>query len=343
MQIHVSVWVAILGMGLASIGCGSGEIDADGDDFGFEGDEAGECSDGVDNDQDGLTDCDDDGCEAATSCSGDDDDIGDDDIGDDDAGDDVSDDDVGDDDVGDDDVGDDDTGDDDDTSAIDDLWALDFDGFDDCAVVGDQVAFDQLDQALTIEAWISAMNNDSGFGLPVVSKRLANPEPADSGFTLHYWSWDGPGYSPDSMRFQVGTDEGLHEMYGWPYSIHGSTWTYVVAVYDGSEMRTYVDGALDASQPATGTIVANDDSFDIGCRSDSGSYLFEGQISQVRIWARVLSEAEIQQQFIQPGSIDPSDLIGRWDIDEGTGNILHDASGHGYDAIVYGGATWIPM
>jgi hypothetical protein len=33
-----------------------------------EGDEAGECDDGVDNDQDGTTDCDDDGCEAATAC-----------------------------------------------------------------------------------------------------------------------------------------------------------------------------------------------------------------------------------------------------------------------------------
>ena len=35
-----------------------------------EGDEAGECSDGVDNDQDGPTDCDDDGCATATACVG---------------------------------------------------------------------------------------------------------------------------------------------------------------------------------------------------------------------------------------------------------------------------------
>ena len=51
-----------------------------GDDVPVEGDEAGECSDGVDNDQDGLTDCSDDGCAAATACVGDDDDTsGDDD------------------------------------------------------------------------------------------------------------------------------------------------------------------------------------------------------------------------------------------------------------------------
>ena len=34
-----------------------------------EGDERGECSDGVDNDQDGPTDCDDSGCATATACS----------------------------------------------------------------------------------------------------------------------------------------------------------------------------------------------------------------------------------------------------------------------------------
>lgn len=40
----------------------------------YEGDEPGECSDGADNDQDGDFDCDDQGCEGAPDCSGDDDD-----------------------------------------------------------------------------------------------------------------------------------------------------------------------------------------------------------------------------------------------------------------------------
>ncbi len=34
----------------------------------FEGDEAGECSDGADNDQDGLFDCDDEDCEGSEDC-----------------------------------------------------------------------------------------------------------------------------------------------------------------------------------------------------------------------------------------------------------------------------------
>ena len=74
-----------------------------------EGDDPGECSDGTDNDQDGVTDCDDDGCAADADCTGDDDDT----TGDDD------------DTTGDDD--DDTTGDDDDTTGDDDDSAGDDD------------------------------------------------------------------------------------------------------------------------------------------------------------------------------------------------------------------------
>ena len=49
------------------IGCDSGEQ-------AVEGDDAGECSDGLDNDQNGDVDCADAGCLNATACSGDDDD-----------------------------------------------------------------------------------------------------------------------------------------------------------------------------------------------------------------------------------------------------------------------------
>ena len=94
--------MTMIGVLFALGGCEGGDDD-DTTEEEIEGDEAGECSDGADNDQDGLFDCDDAGCEGSPDCDGDDDDISDDD-------DDASDDD---DDISDDD--DDDTGDDDDT------------------------------------------------------------------------------------------------------------------------------------------------------------------------------------------------------------------------------------
>ncbi len=52
----------------------NGEVDTN-----IEGANAGECSDGVDNDEDGLTDCDDGDCATSSACAGDDDDAVDDD------------------------------------------------------------------------------------------------------------------------------------------------------------------------------------------------------------------------------------------------------------------------
>ena len=83
----------------------------------YEGDEPGECTDGADNDQDGLFDCNDEGCQGSPDCDGTGDDDDDDDDDDDTSGDDDDDDDdtSGDDDDDDDDSADDDD-DDDDTS-----------------------------------------------------------------------------------------------------------------------------------------------------------------------------------------------------------------------------------
>ena len=47
-----------------AIGCGAPPLED------VEGDSAGECSDGVDNDQDGMADCDDSGCAVAADCDG---------------------------------------------------------------------------------------------------------------------------------------------------------------------------------------------------------------------------------------------------------------------------------
>lgn len=89
-----------------ALGLGSCDPDESVDTPANEGSQPGDCADGDDNDTDGLSDCDDDGCADSADCAGDDDSAGDDD------------DSAGDDDDG---AGDDDSvGDDDDSAAADD-------------------------------------------------------------------------------------------------------------------------------------------------------------------------------------------------------------------------------
>lgn len=73
-------------------------------------------------------------------------------------------------------------------------------------------------------------------------------------------------------------------------------WHLITGVYDGAEMRVYLDSVLDTSQAATGTIdVIAADTF-LGRLSDGG-FPFIGSMDDVRIYNRALSVNEITQLY----------------------------------------------
>jgi len=70
-------------------------------------------------------------------------------------------------------------------------------------------------------------------------------------------------------------------------------WHHVAFTYDGSTVRNYIDGQLDASYSQTGDANTNGDSLGIGTNlpwDDSG---FDGVIDDVRVYDRVLSDDEL--------------------------------------------------
>ena len=78
-------------------------------------------------------------------------------------------------------------------------------------------------------------------------------------------------------------------------------WHNVTAVYDGTEMRIYVDGSLSASQPMTGAIRNLPLSVCIG-RSEDGC----GQDTNVFICDALIDNVGIFADAVAPGSFDPS-------------------------------------
>ncbi len=74
-------------------------------------------------------------------------------------------------------------------------------------------------------------------------------------------------------------------------------WTHATAVYDGSEMRLYQDGALIGSVGKTGNITS-DASLGAWIGSNppnATSRPWDGQIDDLRIYDRVLTDVEINQ------------------------------------------------
>ena len=72
-------------------------------------------------------------------------------------------------------------------------------------------------------------------------------------------------------------------------------WHHVVATYDGDTMQLYHDGALAETTSGAGMVLDQSRPLLIGARSDAGSAgaFFSGSIDDVRIYNRVLSDAEI--------------------------------------------------
>ena len=110
-----------------------------------------------------------------------------------------------------------------------------------------------------------------------------------------------------------------------------SKWYHVVGIYDGTNIKLYVNGALDATAAGSGSI--NTDAttpFLIGKYTTNTIF---GLIDEARIYNRALSAGEVSALY-QSGAVkfkNPNDLglVGYWSFNEGTSTIALDYSGNG--------------
>ena len=65
------------------------------------------------------------------------------------------------------------------------------------------------------------------------------------------------------------------------------------------------------------------------------------QVVFVRIYNRVLSDSEIEQNFEEPWDPVLDGLVLWLNFEEGCGDRVYDRSGNGNDGVVYGGARWL--
>ena len=65
-------------------------------------------------------------------------------------------------------------------------------------------------------------------------------------------------------------------------------------VYDGSELRLYIDGALDASARTQGSINVNTYPVYIGGNAEEPDRDWNGLIDDVRVYDYALSEVEVE-------------------------------------------------
>ncbi len=74
-------------------------------------------------------------------------------------------------------------------------------------------------------------------------------------------------------------------------------WTYVVGIYDGANLKLYIDGSIGDQEEVSGTINTNDASLLIGTRLGTAANTFSGKIDDLRVYQRAISENEIESLF----------------------------------------------
>ena len=70
-------------------------------------------------------------------------------------------------------------------------------------------------------------------------------------------------------------------------------WHHVAGVYDGSYLHVYIDGVLEDSLVATGSISTNNYKVNIGANPETANYAWMDYIDDVRVYDYALSHEEI--------------------------------------------------
>ncbi len=160
--------------------------------------------------------------------------------------------------------------------------ALDFDGGNDCVLLGDSL---ELLGPLTVAAWVkpSTVASDmqiisDGYNGSATQWELKTTS-ASGRVSLRHWAPGAVGVQSVS-------------------SLIAGSWTHVVGVYDGSTWKIYWDGALDNSSADSGPIATNRDLY-IGAVDINGNpgQFWHGAIDDVRVYSRALMLGEIQALY----------------------------------------------
>jgi len=166
-------------------------------------------------------------------------------------------------------------------------WGMKFDGVDDYMNASD---FQPTGSSMTVSAWVNYQDGETSF--------IVGRDDQGSNRIFEFRINDIP--SSNILEFIVTADT-ARVTTASSSSIPNRVWTHVVGVYDGTDVRIYINGVQDGTPEAqTGNIQsASIDTF-IGRRGTGGNpNYFNGTIDEVKIWNIALSADEIAKRYSQ--------------------------------------------
>lgn len=212
---------------------------------------------------------------------------------------------------------------------------LNFDGQGACIDLGIKPQF-KIEQNITLEVWIYAEKNQQEW-TGIVSN-VYDTETTESGYCL---ALDGKGgvyfgMTPSSTKRIIYLSSGSN-------SLAVNEWHHVAGVYDGQQMKVYIDGVEKGTQAVTSPSISYDpeNNLHIGAYKDNDeAYYFHGKIAEFRLWNIACSQEDICKNIHHRLSGDEPGLVGYWPLNESCGNTACDRTPNANHGFITG-ANWV--
>lgn len=145
-----------------------------------------------------------------------------------------------------------------------------------------------ITEQITIEMWI--LPEESQDDSNILGRRSAG----NVGGYCVQWSAQFTGNPQIETWLHFGGWQGTRQMQTIEPELN--EWHHIAVAFDGSSLKQYVDGALDAEMPVAGSMDSIEEVFRIG-QSQTGIAGMIGRIDEVAIYNRALSESEIKEDM----------------------------------------------
>ena len=206
------------------------------------------------------------------------------------------------------------------------VGAMSFDGEDDYVEIDDSDSLN-ITNEITLSSWINPCHL-SGSQFIVAKWQYRN-------INCSY----GCRLDNENLRFCLAKGHNKTVKTFTDLQVIANTWNHIVVTYDGNVMKGYVN-SIPSSQTESfaGPINSTSEPVAIGYNPNYsgtgvGGHYFNGQIDEVALFNRALSELEVGQLYriasgltTESGKIKPTGLVGHWSFDNDDGDTVIDSS-----------------
>jgi len=158
--------------------------------------------------------------------------------------------------------------------------STDFDGSNDYIDLGDDSSLD-ITSNISLSMWVKF---DSGSATQFL---MGRDDDVNRNFEL--------GISSNKLFWNIYSGGVAKGGSGLGSALSDNVWYHITATYDGSNLKTYVNGSLDSTNSGTGAIDNDNVSFTIGAREGGMDRHFNGKMANVAIHSSALTQSQIQE------------------------------------------------